>query len=603
VLLAAVAAQWNLDFERLYRFAWADFTEHHATIGFLEDLLDDGHGTPAAVARALDDDGVLVRSGLVILWQRHKDEGQTPRLHLRVRVPDTVLRFLRTGVALEPRASASPGADTLERLESLQPAVTLREQARVHVELKRALARRERLIALIGADGSGRTTVARMAGPILRVDPSGFDALTPERMAAELQRALLAARLDGVLVVLPLDGWLERRGLDEPASSAREVALTRVLARAATPLVLITRDPTRLALLGTMKHVELRLGLPDASEQRALWEALAPAAATTQRWLWKTLGTYQLSPGAIAGAARELVGRDGRLVGDPTRVLDAVRRQLPREVGRLAERVEALGARDALVLPPEALAELDFLVSCARHRDLVYETWNFRERLSSGRALSALFHGPPGTGKTMAAAIIAGELGRELLRVDLSRVVDKYIGETEKNLGALFDHAESAQAVLLFDEADSLFAKRTEVKSSNDRYANLEVNFLLQRIERYEGICILTTNFIESLDEALQRRIAVKVKFPMPTASERARLWRGMIPEAAPTEPDIDWKALGDRFELAGGHIKNAVMRAAFAAAEAGQPIGIAALWRGGAATLRELGRLVTADMASPPKR
>ena len=178
-----------------------------------------------------------------------------------------------------------------------------------------------------------------------------------------------------------------------------------------------------------------------------------------------------------------------------------------------------------------------------------------------------LVTGATGTGKTMIAGLIAKELGLELFRVDLSRTVSKWVGETEKNLGMAFDEARNARAILLFDEADSLFGKRTEVKSSNDRYANLETNYLLQRIETFEGIILLTTNRETAIDEAFRRRLRFKIEFPAPDLSERELLWRSMIPGTAPLSPEVDFRKLADRFAMTGGYIKNAAMRAAYLAA------------------------------------
>ena len=193
----------------------------------------------------------------------------------------------------------------------------------------------------------------------------------------------------------------------------------------------------------------------------------------------------------------------------------------------------------------------------------------------------------------MVAGIMARELDMEIFRVDLSRVVSKWIGETEKNLAKVFDEATASQAILLFDEADSLFAKRTEVKSSNDRYANLEVSFLLQRMEQYDGVSILTTNFEDTIDEAFKRRLQFRVEFPFPDIEDRQKLWKVMVPKTVPLAPDIDWFRLAKRFDLAGGNIRNAVARAAFYAAEAGTPVDQVMLEKAGTRESEETGKLV----------
>jgi len=207
--------------------------------------------------------------------------------------------------------------------------------------------------------------------------------------------------------------------------------------------------------------------------------------------------------------------------------------------------------------------------------------------------MPVLFSGPPGTGKTMAAGLIAAELGLDLYQIDLSRIVSKYIGETEKQLAQVFDAAEAGHAILLFDEADSLFAKRTEVKSSNDRYANLEVNYLLQRMESFSGITILTTNFDASIDDAFRRRLAFRIAFPLPDVDERARLWERIIPEGVPLAYDVDFEALADRFEMSGGYIRNAALRAAYLAANDRTPITMRHLTHAASLEYAAMGKLI----------
>ena len=251
----------------------------------------------------------------------------------------------------------------------------------------------------------------------------------------------------------------------------------------------------------------------------------------------------------------------------------AIRTLLDGELSTLGRLVEWKQTWEDLVLPDDIQEELRELISRVRHRKHVLDEWGFGRKVGKGTGLSALFSGPPGTGKTMVAGIIAAELGLDLYQIDTSRLVSKWIGETEKNLARLFDAASAGHAVLLFDEADSLFAKRTEVKSSNDRYANLEVNYLLQRMESFEGISILTTNLETSVDEAFRRRLAFRITFPLPEVEERERLWRAMLPAKAAVAPNLDFKALATRYEMSGGYIRNAVLRAAYLAAADGQMI------------------------------
>jgi SpoVK/Ycf46/Vps4 family AAA+-type ATPase len=228
-----------------------------------------------------------------------------------------------------------------------------------------------------------------------------------------------------------------------------------------------------------------------------------------------------------------------------------------------------------------------------RNKRRVMEQWGFGSKLVKGLSLSVLFSGEPGTGKTMVASLIAAELGLQLYQIDLAQLVSKYIGETEKNLARAFDAGEAGHAVLLFDEADALFGKRSsEVKSSTDRYANMEINYLLQRIERFSGVAILTTNLAAAIDPAFLRRLSVHVRFEMPDDDARAELWQRMLPSAAPREGNIDFGSLGRNYKFSGGYIRNAVLRAAYLAAADGRSITMNHLRRAADLEAWEMGRV-----------
>ncbi|MEL6182473.1 MAG: ATP-binding protein, partial [Myxococcota bacterium] len=278
---------------------------------------------------------------------------------------------------------------------------------------------------------------------------------------------------------------------------------------------------------------------------------------------------------------------------EPDHLLKAIRQQLDHQLGSLADPVAVQMTLGQVVLTKDNRTAIEEVLAFARHSPYVFNQWRFGEKSPTGKGLSVLFSGPPGTGKTLVAGVIAHELGRFLYRIDLSQVVDKYIGETEKNLGRVFDEAERAQAILLFDEADSLFSKRTDVKSSKDRYANLEVNYLLQRLDDFTGVSILTTNHPQSIDDAFQRRIRFKVEFPMPDHDMRRNLWQRLLPPAAPVDDNIDWDLLAEDFEYSGGHIRNAILRASVRAAARGQGISEALLYDSAVDESRELGQLV----------
>jgi SpoVK/Ycf46/Vps4 family AAA+-type ATPase len=253
---------------------------------------------------------------------------------------------------------------------------------------------------------------------------------------------------------------------------------------------------------------------------------------------------------------------------------DACREQSAGQLGDLAIKVDARCGWDELVLPAALYEHLKHLCEQVRHHHEVYGAWGFGAKTQRGRGLSALFSGPPGTGKTLAAEVLATDLGLDLYKVDLSGVVSKYIGETEKNLRRIFTEAQNSNAILFFDEADALFGKRTEVSDAHDRYANIETSYLLQKMEEYDGVVVLATNLPQNLDEAFTRRLRFVVEFPFPDADSRARIWRAHFPPAAPVSADIDIDALARELPVAGGNIKNIVLGAAFLAVADGTAIG-----------------------------
>ena len=312
--------------------------------------------------------------------------------------------------------------------------------------------------------------------------------------------------------------------------------------------------------------VALDVDHPLAQEQRELWLRLAGPDAPVEA----LVSEFDLDPAAIRATAR--------LAEHPGQLWSLCRAQTRPRLGALAQRIEPTAGWDELVVTPSQHDLLAQLALHVRHRSTVYDTWGMVRGRRRGLGTTALFAGPSGTGKTMAAEVVARELDLDLYRIDLSAVVSKYIGETEKNLRQVFDGAESGGVVLLFDEAEALFGKRSEVKDSHDRYANIEIAYLLQRMEEYRGLAILTTNMRESLDPAFLRRIRFVVEFPFPGPELRTQIWNRAFPTETPTR-DIDAPALA-RLNLAGGAIRNVALAAAFLAAGDGQVVEMRHLLR-----------------------
>jgi SpoVK/Ycf46/Vps4 family AAA+-type ATPase len=333
------------------------------------------------------------------------------------------------------------------------------------------------------------------------------------------------------------------------------------------------------------------------AERRNLWHAALGKAANGSGVVVEPLAS-QFSFGAleIRTISNLVLAEAATLTERPspnemkTRLWDACRARVRPRMQDLAQRIEVKATFDDLVLPPGHTEILRSIVAGQRQRAKVFEEWGFSARSDRGRGMTALFSGPSGTGKTMAAEVLANALRLDLYAIDLSSVISKYIGETEKNLRRLFDAADLGGAVLLFDEADALFGKRSEVRDSHDRYANVEVGYLLQRMEAYHGVAVLTTNMKASLDNAFLRRLRFIVEFPFPNAQQRSEIWRRIFPPGLPTR-DLRYDLLGN-LNVAGGNIRSIAVNGAFAAADEGTPVTMEHLLRAAQSEYAKLGRM-----------
>ncbi len=497
LLLVALAPDLEPRFERLYGYLHDDVSRRRASVGLALELAGLAGGPAAAAAgigasRARFDPGApLVAGGLVLI-----EDPDRPFLTRSLRVPDRVTAHLLGGDAPDPLLA--------ELLTSAVPSVVGAVAA-----LERAIGAGARLVYVRERVGSAGLSLAATALARLGVEPVLLD-LT--RLAAGDEPGPVAAaaareaRLrGGGLVAGPIDGLAERGA-----------AAVRAFAEAACPTVLLGGrgwDP------GWSRQVPLLVdaAAPSSTERGAIWRAEVPAAAGDARLDHEIERLpFRLAPEQVVRAARSATlqavaqGRD--LV--PADLYGGARAQNAAGLERLARRIEPVVGWPDLVLPRPVLDQLHELTARARHRDLVLDEWGMGRRSSKGRGITALFAGDSGTGKTMSAEVIAGELGLDLYVIDLSTVVDKYIGETEKNLDRVFSEADRVNGILLFDEADSIFGKRSEVKDARDRYANVEVAYLLQRMEQFDGMAILTTNLRANVDEAFVRRLDVDHRLP-----------------------------------------------------------------------------------------
>ena len=340
---------------------------------------------------------------------------------------------------------------------------------------------------------------------------------------------------------------------------------------------------------------------PGYVNRRALWQHFlghdALRTEPDQTDLDLLAGQFHLTTGQIRDAVASARDRAAQREGTGPQAYDlmaAARAHSNPRLASLARKIVPRFTWSDIVLPDDQVAMLREIVATVHERDRVLEEWGVGQKLASSLGVTILFSGPPGTGKTMAAEVIAAELGLDLYKIDLSTIVSKYIGETEKNLERIFSEAQSSNAILFFDEADAIFGKRSEVKDAHDRYANIEISYLLQRMEAYNGVTILATNLRANLDEAFTRRLQFAVDFPFPDESYRMRIWQTLLPPGVPSEPELDFELLARRFKLAGGNIRNILVSAAYLAASDSGRLGMKHLLHGTRRELQKMGRLVS---------
>lgn len=314
--------------------------------------------------------------------------------------------------------------------------------------------------------------------------------------------------------------------------------------------------------------------IPESSQRRQCWDHLQTPEMNLEDKELDVLSRFLLTPDQIANAVATAYN-NARWLSIETKpqlsfshLCSAARAQSGHDLATLARKIEPKYTWNDIILHPNQLIQLQDICKEAEYRDLVHKKWGFADKLSLGKGLNVLFSGSPGTGKTMAAEVIAHQLQLDLYKIDLSQIVSKYIGDTEKNLNRIFTAATNSNAILLFDEADALFGKRSEVQDARDRYANIEVGYLLQKMEEYEGIAILTTNIRSNMDAAFERRLRFIIEFRLPDKKNRLLIWQGIFPKNAPCSPNLDLELLAQNFEITGANIRNIALTAAFLAAD-----------------------------------
>jgi hypothetical protein len=518
---------------------------------------------PEAHWDALANDSALRR------WRMIELSGNGALVTHQLRIDERILFYL-TGVSqLDERLAGliRPVYETAPLAPSQTRAVERLEAAwTAAFETGRAVP----IFQLCGADVSAKRAVAaqfaRDEGINLFTLPAGGLPLNLSDLA-NLQRLWeREAILQNSVLLLECDRL-------ENSDPQRELAVERWIEWSRAPRLVSTREPRRAI---ERPVLTIDIGKPTSDEQHLAWQqALGELSSGLNGQLERVISQFDFSTAAIRTAAGRIghMGPIGPISPDELSrdLWEACRLHARPKLEDLAQRIQSTATWSAIVLPEPQLRTLREIAVQVRHRAKVCDQWGFADQSKRGLGLSALFAGSSGTGKTLAAEILANEMQLDLFRIDLSAVVSKYIGETEKNLRRVFDAAEEGGAVLLFDEADALFGKRSEVKDSHDRYANIEVSYLLQRMEAYRGLAILTTNMKESLDPAFLRRLRFVVQFPFPDQAHRREIWRCIFPAKTPTD-NLDLGALS-RLSVSGGNIRSIALNAAFAASDSDEPV------------------------------
>ncbi|MFC0541508.1 ATP-binding protein [Kutzneria chonburiensis] len=561
-VLICLAPELRRKYDRIYAYAQDDITRKRPSVDLVLELLCDNEPQRWSASALFTPAAPLLRHGILHLVDDPGSPSGSSGLAQFLALDQRIRQFLIGSTELDAMlaghtqlirpagAEITAEADQLARLAEHEPNL---------------------VCYLHGPVGVGKRDLAvqacdRLGVPLISVD-------TDDIPSSVLRRVFREAVLQGAAVHIA--GQRDLRGLAEYHR-----------------LVFVTGEEP---WTGGMDVHQVAVTLPDADRATAVWrEHLAPHTRDAAVWAAELANRYQLPPARIRSAVRLATRMRATEPGELTLgdVSAACRRQSSRTLGDAAVKVDCRAGWDDLVLPADRVDTLREIRDQVRHREQVLNRWGFGRKLSHGKGLSVLFSGPPGTGKTMAAEVLAGELSVDLYKVDLSGVVSKYVGETERNLARIFAEARTADAVLFFDEADALFGKRTEVSDAHDRYANIETSYLLQQIEEHEGVVVLATNLRQNIDEAFTRRIRFVVEFPFPDAEDRARIWRTLVPPNAPLAADVDFDRLAREFAVTGANIRNIVLNAAFLAAADGGVIDRGHLLRGMRQEFTKIGKL-----------
>jgi hypothetical protein len=583
-LLLGLAAETDRRYERLFGYLNDDLTQRLPSVALAAALFHPECENRLQAPLAFGANGQL-RSLQLIHLERETDS--RPLVSHGFRLDEFVVAYLLGAPALDSAlVDVARLHDTTIELPILNQPVA--KQVR---QLSQVIARYRDMPMLVNLHGKDLTLLERTAAYLT-------SSLSPQHLLADAKAFSPTAGVGGMGDSLTATARLVRQGL--LLDSALVIVdpgnklpgrLLQIFTSQPRPCLLLTEAPWQPETAIESPLLHLHIPSPDTTARQRLWRReldgipLDPGAD-----LLELADLFSLSAGQISVAAARLrIRTSDRAHLRQVDLVAACREGIRRELGGLAQLVETRHTWDDLILKDQSKSHLLTLEHWARCRHTVLEAWGFGHKTAASAGLVALFNGSSGTGKTLAAGILGRQLGLEVYRIDLSAIVSKYIGETEKNLEKIFEMAQAANAVLFFDEADALFGRRSQVNDAHDRYANVEVSYLLQRMESFPGLAILASNLKQNLDSAFVRRLHMTIEFPFPQAEERQRLWRALIPPEAPLAQDVDLEFLAQQFSLTGGNIRNCVLYAAYSAAGDREPIGMQHLIQ---AVARELEKL-----------
>jgi hypothetical protein len=586
ILLLGLAPEIDLRYERLYAYLQDDVSRRRPSIDLALNVLCASAGEKLQQRGRFAPDAPLVCHRLIELSARQPAQ---PLLARSFCLDEQIVRFLLLDDGMDSRLAElscveSPADRQNDQLLSAE--ILRRLQAIAKCQSPSSI----RLCFEGPANCGQAQAVASLAAAlnlsVLRADLTPSAAPAPAITDEVLFSLVREARLRGALL------HLKDMASQADASAAADFdALWTALRALPVPFVIESECSWVSGVGRPPGMVKLLFSTPAIAQREACWRQHLSKLelGTNDEWVSLLAERYRLNFSQIEDAAA--LGLEGSGLEDLSL---SARAQTRHVLAKLASHIQSGRDWNELILPDDAIAQLREVCSQFVHRQKVLDDWGFGRKLSYGKGINVLFTGPPGTGKTMAAEVVAKELGLDLYKIDLASVVSKYIGETEKNLERIFGAALKANAILFFDEADALFGKRSEVKDAHDRYANQEISYLLQKMEQYEGIAILATNLRQNLDEAFVRRLAFIVHFPFPDEVYRGRIWAGVWPSATPLSADVDLMALAKHMKLSGGNIKNVGLAAAYLAAADGGVITMEHLRHASQREYQKLGKTLS---------